>query len=152
MYKEEPRAYTVDEVREMFLLRIWQLVEEWDTEEYSQRYKLEALAFSILDELDGGYSVIPMPTRTSIHFLNISGSLHELFHEIGRKKMTPDTTYRPCYYWYKNSTACWGEVELVDADYSGEGETLYVCQGHKSVYNFGEFDGEYLPPPAQEKK
>lgn len=109
---EQPRAYTVDEAREIFLKRVWQLIEYWDTEEYSQRYKLEALAFSILAELDGesdgsipGFAVIPMPHMEDKEYnrirgnnwfpsydfgglepCDIGGSLHELFHEVGRKK------------------------------------------------------------------
>lgn len=63
-----------------------------------------------------------------------------------------DTTYQPdgnmhCHFYFDDPDACWGQVELVAADYSGDGETVYMCQGHKSVYNGGDYDGEYVPPP-----
>lgn len=65
--------------------------------------------------------------------------------------MNADSTYRPtpkgddCFLLDQDFGICWGQVELVSADYSGEGETTYACQGHKHVVDFTK--DEYVPPP-----
>lgn len=67
--------------------------------------------------------------------------------------MNADTTCRPtpkgddCFLLDQDFGICWGQVELVDADYSGEGTITYACQGHRYVVDFT--DDEYVPPPGE---
>jgi hypothetical protein len=101
------REYTKDEVREMFLSKIWNTIHYWDktqTENPTQKDRLEGLAFSILVLLDGGtelpgFIVAPLPHESDKEFLidkgenyypenhnsnvkcDIAGGLHELWHE-----------------------------------------------------------------------
>lgn len=54
------REYTTDEVRDLFLQRIWAYIEYWDNLPHkTTTERLEGLAFSILAMLDGsGVAVI----------------------------------------------------------------------------------------------
>lgn len=104
------QEYTMEEVREMFLERIWDYIYYWDKiEKETCREKLEGLAFGILVILDGGtrlpgFIVAPCPHPDDKEYsedigenwfpqnqkpnvaCDIAGSLHELFHNIGRKR------------------------------------------------------------------
>jgi len=70
MNEEEPREYTVDEVRDMIINKVWNLIDYWSTNpmEYTKRQALEGLAHSLLTMLDGGnvdlpaFLVTPLPS------------------------------------------------------------------------------------------
>jgi len=57
----EPRELTGDEVRDIFLDRVWEMVDYWNEESRvtNPRDKLSGLAFSILAMLDGSNIGIP---------------------------------------------------------------------------------------------
>ena len=52
-----------------------------------------------------------------------------------------------CDFMNENRGMCWGQVKLVGYDTTGEGTTVYMCEGHASIYLDGdmEYCGEYLP-------
>lgn len=101
----EPRQYTADEIRAMFLRHVWELIDYWDKTKPDKREAMEGLAFSILVGLDGGvpdltaFLVVPAPHEDDKEYLrgegrnwfppyvagdpepcDIAGGLHELFH------------------------------------------------------------------------
>ena len=103
---DQPRAYTRDEVRDLFLDTIHRMVDYWvkvrDPEYESIQRRLEGLAFSILVILDGesglpDFKVIPSPHPDNQKFhqekgqnwfpddVNIAGELHEEFYREERK-------------------------------------------------------------------
>jgi hypothetical protein len=61
MKTEEPRAYTVEEAREMFLAKMRAYVKYWAGESRvaTVQEKLDGLAFSILNIIDGTSSGLP---------------------------------------------------------------------------------------------
>ena len=100
----EPREYTDEEVRDMFISHIWMLVNYWDkADRPTQHDRMAGLAFSILSMLDGcsmnlpGFSVIPHPHPDDKEFRknegtnwfpepqkvnhDISGMLHDNFYK-----------------------------------------------------------------------
>jgi hypothetical protein len=105
------KEYTEEEVREQLLKHVHSLISYWENEERRPevRDKLSGLAFSILTMLDGCSIDLPRfivapdphPRDKDYHKDNdenwyaencesdvccdISGCLHELFHEVGRK-------------------------------------------------------------------
>jgi len=115
--EDEPREYTMEEVREIFLGHIHMMVNYWDSDPRieNQTARLEGLAFSILVALDGGASGCPgfivapstHPSDKEYHRKNlenwypqnndavvkcdISGCLHETFCKKG-KPNGPDTS------------------------------------------------------------
>jgi hypothetical protein len=107
------RAYTNDEVREMFLRYVWGLIDYWETirpGEKTMRERLSGCVFSLLATLDGdspalpGFLVIPSPHVNDKAYLrkngenwfpyppgprsDIGGCLHELFYRLDTKKET----------------------------------------------------------------
>jgi hypothetical protein len=109
--KPEPRVYTEEEVRKMFLEHVWTLVQFWENESRQPdvRAKLGGLAFSILATLDGSSIGIPAfivaphphPSDKAFHsdegrnyfpenhkakVQDIAGSLHEEFHNHDPKR------------------------------------------------------------------
>lgn len=104
----EPREWTVDEVREKFLEAVRRRVEYWEKETRvaSVRDRLDGLAFTILAMLDGssmempGFVLIPCPHEDDKKYLqsqgenwyrpiktelvealgDISGSLHDRYY------------------------------------------------------------------------
>lgn len=107
----DPHEYTEDEVRELFLKQVWAMTNFWATQvpEQSAKERIEGVAFSIMSLLDGcsaamgGFIVAPCPHPEDKAYLqsnsenwypenhesdvncDISGSLHELFHDVGRR-------------------------------------------------------------------
>lgn len=106
----KPRAYTKEEVRDMFLRHVLGMVDYWDGQWGSRPTKkeiLSGLAFSILVSLDGGavtlpgFVVAPMPHPDDKDFhekrgenwfpetqdipTDISGSLHDRYCELERE-------------------------------------------------------------------
>lgn len=95
------RAYTIEEVREMFLDNVRELVSYWNTvEERNCEEKLSGLAFSILNIFDGttiglpAMDILLAPHPDDKAFLQASDEnwfepgmivndcyLHELFHK-----------------------------------------------------------------------
>jgi hypothetical protein len=109
--KPTPRAYTEEEVREMFLKHLWGLVDYWATVEGKDspktvRDRLSGLMHSTLTTLDGcsmglpGFEVRPHPHESDKDYhqergenwfpddVDIGGSLHELMYKFDpqRKK------------------------------------------------------------------
>ncbi len=109
---EQPKELTTDEIRELFLRKVWTLIQYWNSEQVREQgveSKMQGLAFSILATLDGsdidlpGFIVAPMGCAENIDFSkeqgqdwfpvnkadsvigDIGGSLHEQFHDVGRK-------------------------------------------------------------------
>jgi hypothetical protein len=105
----EPRQYTEDEVRKIFIQQIWAELNWWEKESRAVTIheKLRGLAFSILVTLDGasaipGFHVVPCvaPEDKAYYIENgenwypelskeqakkmcdIGGDLHEVFHEL----------------------------------------------------------------------
>jgi hypothetical protein len=80
---EQPRAYTIDECRDMFLDQIRALADYWATVEQpdgprTTRERLDGLAFSVLVMLDGcsslpGFQVIPAPHPSDREFCASEG-------------------------------------------------------------------------------
>lgn len=97
----EPREYTPEEVRAMFLQHIRTLVKYWERvpQAPTAREKLEGLAFSILVTLDGeadglpAFDVVPCPHESDKDYhrdegenwfpsgVPLPGALHEYFHQ-----------------------------------------------------------------------
>ena len=94
---------TKEQVRERFLKHISALVDDWHNQNQSTIARMEGLAFSILVLLDGesadlpAFTVSPCPHETDMAYakergedwypqegMDISGGLHEKWHEIRR--------------------------------------------------------------------
>lgn len=111
------REYTVEEMQEMFIKKIWEYIHYWQGDKIlNPAEKLEGLAFSILNLIDGSYSLpsfllIPVPhqedKKESIdneenYWIDQSDKLgdiksingNQLLHEIFFK-------YRILEYWEK---------------------------------------------------
>jgi len=107
--KPESRAYTEEEVREMFLKHLWGLVGYWETVEGKDspktvRDRLSGLMHSMLVTLDGGsmglpgFEVRPHPHETDQSYhqergenwfptdVDIGGSLHEVMYRFDPKR------------------------------------------------------------------
>ena len=107
MADDDPRVYTRDEVREMFLDHVRNMIDYWTDlyGELSVRDRVEGVAFSILSCLDGstelpGFIISPCPHESDKNYLkgeglnwfpeegdrvDIGGSLHEhLFKDKGK--------------------------------------------------------------------
>lgn len=100
----EPREYTVEECREMFLKHVWSLVDYWETQGSDSRAKLSGVVFSLLATLDGcsigvpGFEVCPNPHESDMDYrkkrgidwwpvdIDIAGGLHEEFHKYDPKE------------------------------------------------------------------
>jgi hypothetical protein len=108
---QEPHEYTREETRQLFLEKIWTLVDYWDKEDRpkTKREALQGLAFSILSTLDGSgvglppFAVVPLPCSEdkAYHKENgepwfplpqkngpkndIGGCLHEHYYDVGRE-------------------------------------------------------------------
>ena len=108
--EDEPREYTMEEVRDVFLDHIYNMIHYWDSmvKEENQLERLKGLAFSILVALDGGANGCPgfivapstHPDDKEYHRVNsenwypqnndakvncdISGCLHETFCKKGK--------------------------------------------------------------------
>lgn len=102
----EPREYTPEEVRTMFLDHIRNMVRYWAREDRvpDVEEKLEGLAFSILVTLDGGadglpaFDVVPSPHEADKDYhrdngenwfpsgVPLPGALHEYPHKVDPKK------------------------------------------------------------------
>lgn len=104
---DDPRAYTTEEARDMFLRQVAQIVKYWgdDARTPTVRGKLEGIAFSMLTALDGGSiglprcAIVPLPHEEDEAYLrsvgenfhpyvelpegvpDIGGALHERIHE-----------------------------------------------------------------------
>lgn len=103
---DEPREYTMDEIRQEFLEQVWTTIDYWhNLPDKTCRDRMEGLAFSLLVILDGGTSLPAFIVAPATHpddkafFISedenwypenydidikadISGPLHELFHSI----------------------------------------------------------------------
>ena len=104
------REITYEEIENEFVDRVWNLVDYWKkVEGRTEEEKIEGVVFSILTMLDGcsggvGYVVAPLPHKDDKEFhietgenyypenhnsnvkCNISGCLHEIFSDKGRRK------------------------------------------------------------------
>lgn len=102
------REYTREEIQELFLERVWILVNYWSKIDKPKEYCLSGLAFSLLSEIDGendgtlpGFLLIPNPgmedkdyfvqreenyfpyifgDETIDDLIDIGGNLHEKFY------------------------------------------------------------------------
>ena len=104
---KEVRELTNDEMKTHFLSYIHDLVEYWEKEDRTPavRDKLEGLAFSILNAIDGGsaelpaYALIPLGNPDDIEYAisqgknyypeeteDIAGSLHDTFMDLSKKE------------------------------------------------------------------
>ena len=110
---ENPRQYTEDEIRKIFIRQIWAELAWWEKESraVTVREKLEGLAFSILATIDGdsaipGFYMVPCvapgdkayyiengenwypesPQKDLEKLCDIGGNLHEVFHELNPEK------------------------------------------------------------------
>lgn len=100
MSAAEPRAYTPDECRAMFLQNVWLFIDYWEgLSGKSSREKLEGFAFTLLAEIDGasvripGFGLTPHPHKDDQQYnaeqgenwwpndCDIAGGLHEHFHK-----------------------------------------------------------------------
>lgn len=105
-----PRAYTDEEVSEIFISQIWHLIDYWHNESKAEgKEKLEGLAHSFLVMLDGNswlpkfiVAPDPHPTDKNYHIknnehyfpenyltdidCNISGGLHHLLYKYENKQ------------------------------------------------------------------
>lgn len=90
------RAYTHDEIQDLFLKHVESCTDYWDRQEPNKRKAMEGLAFSIMTMIDGcamgipGFSVMPCPYSDDKAYhkdrgenwfpknVDIGGSLHEL--------------------------------------------------------------------------
>jgi hypothetical protein len=111
MTKEEPRVLTQEEVQEQFFHLLWTYIDYWATigpEFRPSRNRLEGLAFSVLNMLDGttnlpAFDVITNPNSVDKEYcrdklkenwwpqreegVTVHGNdmLHEKFYDFGRK-------------------------------------------------------------------
>ena len=89
------REYTQEEIKEMFMRQVWAMVDFWAREDRvpSPREKLEGLAFSFLNILDGGSGgfpaceVVVVPHESDKQYCidhdeNYFPELPEWFHDI----------------------------------------------------------------------
>ena len=104
---KESRELTHDEMKTEFLQYIHDLVDYWEHEERANttKDKLEGLAISILNTIDGGsaelpaYSLIPLGNPNNIEYCqkmgrnyypeeteDIAGSLHDVFMDLAKRK------------------------------------------------------------------
>lgn len=108
--EELKEPYNEEEVKEKFLNEVHDCVDYWEDHGTNTRDKLEGLAYSILNMIDGEHSNIPKfilapdpyPEDRQYHMENhqrfypenynnnincdISGGLHDLFYKVGRKR------------------------------------------------------------------
>lgn len=113
---EESREYTTDEIRQQFLEQVWTIISYWhNLPAKTCRERIEGLAFSMLVILDGesaglpAFIVAPVPHPNDKAFCisedenfypenhdanvkgDITGPLHELFHNIRKPKGEEET-------------------------------------------------------------
>lgn len=111
-----PREYTTEEIRDHFLKHVWDMVEYWEKQDHwydidgtkhpqSYRRRMEGLAFSILNHIDGNYLLAPCPDEEDKDYHieqgenyypynvtnsikgDIAGGLHDLFYPMGKERV-----------------------------------------------------------------
>lgn len=104
--KDVPRKYTVEEVRDQFLIHVWHTIRYWQKIDNPQGDRIEGAVFSVMAMLDGtaadlpGFVVAPAPHHSDREYCiqhgenyfpeapqvecDIAGRLHDFFFAKGR--------------------------------------------------------------------